>query len=195
MDAKDGSSPSTLRRSGAAAGWRRMLMLPAAALALGIVATPAFGSVRAHAKTVAFVGHYTGTAALLINNGTATISSVTGKGTGTALLAGPSTISGNGSAQASALCDPFGGKGAITGKVGTIHFVVSSSSAQGCSSGQSGPVKVTFKGVAKATGGTGKDKGAKGNLSFSGSMNLANTSGSQSGSFTVTLHGKLTVAA
>ncbi len=169
----------------------------AAALALsslGLLGTPALaGAATSHARRVGFVGHYTGTVALLIDNGTAKISSVKGQGTGTAALVGASTISGAGSAGASALCNPFGGRGTVVGKRGAIRFLVSSSNATGCSSGESGPVTVKFHGSAKAIGGTGVDKGAAGSLAFSGTLKLANTSGSQSGTFTVVLHGTLTV--
>jgi hypothetical protein len=44
-----------------------------------------------------------------------------------------------------------------------------------------------------ATGGNGKANGATGSLKFSGSLKLGGTSGSQDGSFTVTLSGTLTV--
>lgn len=168
---------------------RYLALFPLTAAAALVLQGSAVGATRP--RTVAFVGHYKGTAALLINNGTATISSVHGSGTGTASLVGKSTIRGSGRAGASALCDPFSGKGAILGTGGTIRFAVANSTSKGCSSGESGPVTVTFKGVAKAIGGTGKDKGASGSLVFAGTMKLGGTSGSQSGTFTVTLHGRL----
>lgn len=170
---------------------RYLALLPLAAAAAMALQTSAVAAARP--RTFAFVGHYKGTAALLINNGTATISSVQGSGSGTAALVGKSTIKGSGSASASALCDPFTGKGSIVGTGGTINFTVADSTSKGCSSGESGPVTVTFKGIAKATGGTGKDKGARGSLAFNGTLKLGGTSGSQSGSFTVTLHGRLSV--
>lgn len=164
-------------------------LIPLAATAAMVLPPSAIAAARP--RTVAFAGRYNGTAALLINNGTATISAVQGSGTGTATLVGKSTIKGSGSASASALCDPFAGKGAIIGTGGTINFTVANSTSKGCSSGESGPVTVSFKGIAKATGGTGKDKGASGSLVFKGTLKLGGTSGSQSGSFTVTLHGRL----
>jgi len=128
---------------------------------------------------------------LLINNGAVTISSIHGKGTGT--LVGASKVSGNGTASATAQCDPFGGTGTITGAGAKINLKVTKSTSTGCSNGESGPVTVTFNGVAKATGGTGKTTGAKGNLKFKGTLKLGGTSGSQQGTFTVSLTGKLSV--
>jgi len=141
---------------------------------------------------VDFTGHYAGTASLLINNGVVTISSVHGKGTGT--VVGNSSVTGMGSASASAQCDPFTGTGSIAGATAKILLTVVKTQSSGCSSGESGPVTVTFSGVAKATGGTGKTKGASGTLKFSGTLKLANTSGSENGPFTVVLTGKLSVA-
>ncbi len=162
---------------------------------VGVVVSPALAraadvaSKALPTRTVAFTGHYKGNVALLIDNSKVTISSVAGKGTGT--LVGASTVSGTGSASASAQCDPFSGTGAIAGPGTRIDFLVTSSSSQGCSSGESGPITVTFKGVAKATSGTGKAKGVSGDLTFKGSLHLGNTTGSQKGAFTVTVTGRL----
>ena len=142
-------------------------------------------------KTVLFSGHYHGVASLLINNGVVTISSVAGTGTGT--LLGSSTVVGKGSSSSTAQCDPFTGSGSLTGAKGKINLTVTSSKSAGCSSGQSGPVTVTFHGVAVAKGGTGTATGAAGSLKFNGTLKLANTSGSQNGPYTVTLTGNLTV--
>jgi len=155
----------------------------------------AAGTARApfNLKTISFTGHYQGKASLLINNGAVTISSVAGTGTGT--LLGASTVTGKGSSSASAQCDPFTGTGSLTGAKGKINMTVIESKSTGCSSGQSGPVTVTFTGVAVAKGGTGTAKGATGSLNFKGTLNLAGTSGSQDGHYTVTLTGKLKVVA
>jgi hypothetical protein len=161
------------------------------ALCAGVFASPAVASASA-GKVVAFSGHYTGKAALLISNGNVTISSV--KGTGKGTLVGTSSVLGSGAASAAAQCDPFTGTGSITGTGGKITLVVTkSTTTQGCSNGESGPVTVTFQGVAKATGGTGKTKAASGSLKFHGTLQLGNTSGAQTGSFSVTLTGKLSV--
>jgi hypothetical protein len=179
------------------------VLVPLAAVALS--ATPAFAAASktsarnptmavATAKTVKFSAKFTGKASLLIDNSAVTISSISG--TGQNSLFGKSAVSGNGKApkSGSSLCDPFGGKGTIASGANKITFVVTqSSSQQGCSSGESGKVTITFHGVTKATGGTGKASGAVGSLKFSGTLHLGGTSGSQSGSFTVSLSGNLAV--
>lgn len=165
--------------------------LASVALCAGVFASPAVASASAN-KVIAFTGHYTGKAALLINNGNVTISSV--KGTGMGTLVGASSVLGRGAASAAAQCDPFTGTGSITGAGGKIALVVTKSTGtQGCSNGESGPITVTFQGVAKATGGTGKTEDASGSLKFHGTLKLGNTSGAQTGSFSVTLTGKLSV--
>jgi len=146
---------------------------------------------RASGKAVSFSGHYKGDASLLINNGAVTISSVTGKGTGS--LVGASTISGKGSSSSSAQCDPFTGTGSIAGAAAKLDLSVVESKSSGCSSGESGPVTVTFTGLAVVTGGSAKASGASGSLKFNGTLKLGGTSGSQNGSYTVALTGKLTV--
>lgn len=137
-----------------------------------------------------FSGHYKGNASLLINNGAVTIPSVSGKGTGT--LVGASTVTGKGSSSSSAQCDPFTGTGSIVGAAAKIALNVIESKSSGCSSGESGPVTVTFTGLAVVTGGSGKASGARGSLKFDGTLKLGGTSGSQDGSYTVALNGKLT---
>jgi len=180
------------------AGKRRLLTATLAAAVVALVCPAALAAPLAaqarHAagtKQVAFSGHYTGLASLLINNGAVTISSVKGKGSAT--LVGASSLGGKGSASASAQCDPFGGLGSISGAKGKIDISVASSTSRGCSSGESGPVTVSFHGIAKATGGTGDAAGAAGSLKFSGTLKLGGTSGHQSGSFSATLTGKLTI--
>ncbi len=175
------------------AGRRAALAGLVALSGTAILAGPALAAGRTPAatKTVSFTGHYAGTASLLIDNGNVTISSVNGTGHGT--LVGSSTVSGTGTASAAAQCDPFGGTGSISGAGTTIHFKVSSSTAQGCSSGETAPVTVTFHGTAKAVGGTGKAAGARGSLKFTGTLHLGGTSGSQTGAYTVKLTGTLSV--
>jgi len=171
------------------------LRVLAALVALGMVglcSSPALAGATQSARTVSFTAKFSGKASLLIVNSKVTISSITGSGTNS--LFGSSRVSGSGTAGASAQCDPFGGKGSIVGGSNKISFTVTQSSAtQGCSNGESGPVTVTFHGVTKATGGSGKANGAVGSLKFKGTLHLAGTSGSQSGSFTVSLGGKLTL--
>jgi hypothetical protein len=161
--------------------------------ATGLFSAPAFAATAASTKTVSFSAKYSGKASLLINGSSVTIPSVTGKGTGTASIVGASTIKGSGSGSASGECDPFGGTGKITGAGSVLNLVVSKSTSKGCSSGESGPVTVSFSGVAVATGVSGRAKGAAGRLEYKGSLSLTNTTGTQSGSFSVTFSGKLTV--
>jgi len=168
--------------------------LSAAAASAKTIASPTSPAALTKVETVAFSSSYSGKASLLINNGKATIPSITGSGKNS--LFGASKVSGSGSAAASEQCDPFGGKGSIAAGANKIMFTVTqSSSQQGCANGESGPVTVTFHGVAVATGGKGKGNGAAGSLKFHGSLKLGGTSGSQDGSFTVTLSGTLTVKA
>jgi hypothetical protein len=173
------------------AAFALMLVATATATASSANATAAQANRQAAGKAVSFSGHYKGNAALLIDNGAVTISSVTGKGTGT--LVGASTISGKGTSSSSAQCDPFTGTGTIAGAAAKLSLKVVESKSSGCSSGESGPVTVTFTGLAQVTGGTAKAKGASGSLKFNGSLKLGGTSGSQNGSYTVVLTGKLTL--
>ena len=171
----------------------RVFAVLVAVVTTGLFTSPALAAAAAKTKTVAFSGHYSGTVSLLINNSEVMISSVTGTGTGTPSLVGASSVAGTGSASATAQCDPFSGTGSITGAASKITLIATKSSSTGCSSGESGPVTVTFSGVAKITGASGTAKGATGSLHFKGSFKLSNTSGSQSGPFSVTLSGKLKV--
>jgi hypothetical protein len=162
--------------------------------AVGSFASPVLAGAAPSGKSVSFSAQFSGKASLLIENSSVKISSV--NGTGKSSLFGTSKVSGSGSApkSSSSECDPFGGKGAITAGANKLSFKVTQSSSQkGCANGYSGPVTVTFHGVAVATGGSGKGNGAAGSLKFSGTLHLGGTSGSQNGSFTVNLSGKLTV--
>jgi hypothetical protein len=162
--------------------------------AVGSFASPVLAGAAPSGKSVSFSAQFSGKASLLIENSSVKISSVNGSGKSS--LFGTSKVSGSGSApkSSSSECDPFGGKGAITAGANKISFTVTQSSSQkGCANGYSGPVTVSFHGVAVATGGSGKGSGAAGSLKFSGTLHLGGTSGSQNGSFTVNLSGKLTV--
>jgi hypothetical protein len=170
---------------------RILAVLLAVAMA-GVLARPTTTSAAAKTKVVSFKGSYTGTASLLISNSSVKILSV--DGSGSASLIGASSISGTGNGTgANGLCVPFKGKGAIKGSAGTIKLSVNATKSQGCSSGQSGPVTVSVTGSAKVTGGSGKAKGAKGTLTFKGTLKLNDTTGSQTGTFSGQLSGKLTV--
>ena len=154
-------------------------------------------SVQAHVvktKRIAFKGSYSGNIAMLWNSSSVTATSVTGKGTGT--LLGASKVSGKGSGNATATCNPFSGTGTLSGGGSVIRFrVVSSASQQACAAGQSAPTTVALKGIATVIGGTGKYAGATGKLAISGSFSIQSTTAgtSESDAFTATLHGSLTV--
>jgi len=158
----------------------------------GVIASPASMS-AATSKTVTFKGSYSGQATLLISGKTIKVMSV--KGNGTSSVVGAGTLSGTakGTSSGSSSCVPFNGTGVIKGASGTIKLSTTVTSAKGWSRGERGPVTITVSGTAKVTGGTGKAKGAKGNLKYSGTLKLKNTTGTQSGHFTSKLNGKLTV--
>jgi hypothetical protein len=166
--------------------------MAASALLAGALVSPASAQVAAKGKSVNFKGHYKGTASLLISGSTLKVLSLSG--TGPSSTIGATTLSGkaNGT-SANGLCVPFKGKGTLKGATGTVSFAVDATKSQGCSSGQSGPVTVTVTGTATVKSGTGSAAGAQGTLAFKGTMKLKDTSGSQSGTFSGTLSGKLTI--
>jgi hypothetical protein len=169
-------------------------------------ATTASPSHQSHAvavshvvKKVKFVGKYSGKLGLLMvgtAGGNATSVKVTSiKGTGTGTLLGKSTVTGTGSAPATAQNDPITGKGVLSGGGSKIMLTAVTSKSEGYAAGTTAPTSVTVSGVAKVTGGTGKYKGATGNLTFKGSFSVQSNNGgsSESDSFTATLTGTLTV--
>jgi hypothetical protein len=161
---------------------------PTFAAARGHVAT---ASAARQAKSISFAGSYSGTASLLFSGSKIKIVSVSGKGTSSVI--GASTVSATGSGtEGSSECVPFKGTGSIKGKKGTLALSTSLSMSKGCANAESGPVTVTITGKATVTKGTGGLKGAKGTLKISGKLKLKNTTGSQSGSFTGAVTGKLT---
>jgi hypothetical protein len=150
-------------------------------------------------KKVKFSGKYSGKLGLLMvgtAGSTATsvkVTSITGTGTGT--LLGHSTVSGTGSAPAGSQTDPITGKGVLSGGGSKIMLSAITSKSYGTAAGTATPTSVSVSGTAKVTGGTGKFKGATGNLTFKGSFNVqSNNAGtSESDAFTATLTGTLTV--
>jgi hypothetical protein len=170
----------------------RILALLLAAAITAPLAVPESGSAASSRKVVSFKAHYSGTASVLIDNSAVQVQSI--KGTGSASLVGAGSVSGTADGTgANGSCVPFTGPGKLKGTKGTLKFTVNAAKSQGCSSGQSGPVTVTINGIAKVTSGTGAAKGAKGNLKFKGTLKLNDTTGSQSGAFSGTVSGKLTV--
>jgi hypothetical protein len=150
-------------------------------------------------KKVKFVGTYKGKLGLLMigtAGGTASsvkVTSITGTGTGT--LLGKSTVSGTGSAPAGSQTDPITGKGVLSGGGSKLMLTAVTSKSFGTAAGTATPTSVSVSGVAKVTGGTGKYKGATGNLTFKGSFTVqSNNAGtSESDAFTATLSGTLTI--
>ncbi len=143
-------------------------------------------------KHVAFKGTYTGTIALLWSSTGVTATSVAGHGTGTY---GASTLKGSGGGSAASTCDPFAGSGNLVGASGLKLSVSSSTKSQACAVNSAAPSPVTVNGVAKIVSGTGKFKGATGNLSFKGSFSVqSSTAGStENDSFSATLSGTVTI--
>jgi hypothetical protein len=145
-------------------------------------------------KTVHFKGTYKGTIAMLWSASSVKATSV--KGTGPSTLMGASAVSGTGTATTSATCDPFSALGAITGGGSRLNVkVVSSTASKACAAGYTPPTNITVTGVVKVISGTGKYKGAKGNLKLTGSFAIqSNTAGSsETDSFTATLSGPLSI--
>lgn len=169
------------------------VLLPITLTAAVAAVSPA--SASPSAKSVAFKGAYSGTASVLFTDTSIKILSV--QGTGTSALLGAGSMSGTGTALASgpdSLCVPLQGKGVIKGAKGTLKVTVTMSSSKGCSNAKSGPITVAVTGKAKVNSGTGTVTGAKGNLAFTGTVKLGDTTGTQNGTFTGKVSGKLTVA-
>ena len=154
-------------------------IVAAAAVATAVLPTYAPASGVAHAaKTVKFSGKYSGKASVTIKGSAIKISSVSGSGSGTDSL---SKLSGkNGTGHTSGTCGFFSGPATISGSGGSLTLAVKSTS-KAC--GESNVKSVS--GSATVSNGSGKLKGAKGTLSFSGSYNKS------AGSFTVTISGTL----
>jgi hypothetical protein len=174
--------------------------LPSGAASKNAPAHVTLSSHVAKAHKVAFKGSYKGSIALLMvgpsgqSATSVTVSSVSGKGTGT--LLGSSHVSASGSAPAASQCDTLSGQGSLSGAGSTLKFkVISSASSQGCATGTSTPTSVTVKALVKVTGGSGKYAGATGTLKFTGSFNVSsNTSGSsENDAFSAAVAGTLTV--
>ena len=155
-------------------------IVAAAAVAAAVVPSYAPASGAAHAAaTVKFSGKYSGKASVTIKGSAIKISSVSGSGSGTD---GLNKLTGsNGTGHTSGTCGFFSGPASISGSGGSLTLAVNSTS-KGC--GESNVKSVS--GTAKVSNGSGKLKGAKGTLSFSGSYNKS------AGSFTVTISGSLT---
>ncbi len=154
-------------------------MVAAAAVAAALPSYAPASSVAHAASTVKFSGKYSGKASVTVKGSAIKISSVSGSGSGTD---GLSKLTGsNGSGHTSGTCGFFSGPASISGSGGSLTLAVNSTS-KGC--GESNVKSVS--GTATVSGASGKLKGAKGTLSFSGSYNKS------AGTFTVTISGSLT---
>jgi hypothetical protein len=150
-------------------------------------------------RKVKFSGTYKGKLGLLMvgtagSNATSVkVTSITGTGTGS--LLGKSTVTGTGSAPATAQNDAITGKGVLSGGGSKIMLTAVTSKSEGYAAGTTTPTSVTVSGVAKVTSGTGKYKGVSGNLTFKGSFSVQSNNGgsSESDAFTATLSGTLTI--
>lgn len=149
-----------------------------ATVATAAIAAAAVVPAYAPAKSSSFKGSYSGVAKVVVKQPSVTISSVSGKGSGSL---GLSSLSGSkGSGHTSGSCAFFSGPATLSGSGGSIKLTVKSSST-GCGTGDN----ITVKGTASVSGGSGKLSKAKGTLSFSGKYNKGN------GAFTVTISGSL----
>lgn len=137
----------------------RIALVTAAAAAL-TAATAASALVP---KTIPFTAKYSGQASTNVVDNTATIAAT---GTGLASLIGAGKLVGSGTGDSSQQpCIPFGGKGVMTGKLGSITFTVPNAS-KGC--GDEGGHVFSLKGTATVLKATGKLLRAKGTLRFTG---------------------------
>lgn len=150
-------------------------------------------------RKVAFKGSYNGTLTFLLTSvastsTSASVTSVTGKGTSTDL--GSTSFSGTGNVPATAASAGFHftGAGKLAGPGGTLNLRILSKNSSGAAP-ENAAGTVTLTGTATVVSGTGKLKGASGLLKFSGSFAVANdgVSGSQSPAFTSKLSGTLLI--
>jgi hypothetical protein len=150
-------------------------------------------------RKVAFKGSYNGSLTFLLTSvastsTSASVTSVTGKGTSTDL--GSTSFSGTGNVPATAASAGFHftGAGKLAGPGGTLNLRILSKNSSGAAP-ENAAGTVTLAGTATVISGTGKLKGATGTLKFSGSFAIANdgVSGSQSPAFTSKLSGTLSI--
>lgn len=142
----------------------------------GTFAGTAFGSkVTFNAK---YAGHVTEKV-----DGQTVVASPSGKGKGT--LIGTSRLTGKVTGTtANPPCTPLNGPGTLSGAKGKLKLTLLSNS-QACAASQEQQNNISFHGSAKVTGGTGKFRGWKGTLRYTGHYDRA------SGEFNVRLFGSL----
>jgi hypothetical protein len=178
------------------------VVAPSGAATSSTLKAPAHSSLTSNvvkAKKVAFKGSYSGSMTFLLTSvastsTSASVTSVTGKGTSTDL--GSTTLTGIGNVPATAASSGFHftGTGKLAGAGGTLNLRILSNNSTGAAP-ENAAGTVTISGTATVVSGTGKLKGATGSLKFSGSFAISNdgVSGTQTQSFTSKLSGTLLI--
>ena len=163
------------------------------ALAAAAIASSAFAGA---AKKVTYTANFKGNAVTKVSGNTVTYASngsglqqAVGKGlvgSKAAKLVAGGTADKTGAADSG--CAPFKGPATIKSAAGTLKATVLPTS-RGCAASADDQDNITLQGTVKVTNGTGKFKGAKGTLRFSGHFNNG------TGAFTVKVFkGVLTTA-
>jgi hypothetical protein len=129
-----------------------------------------------------FTASYKGTVTEKVSGQTVT---AVPRGTGTGTPIGKGTLTGTVTGTISnPPCSPLNGPGVLSGTAGKLKVTLLSSS-RGCAASEDDRDNISFSGSAKVTSGTGKFRGAKGTLRFTGHYDRAG------GTFNVKLRGTL----
>ena len=148
-----------------------------------VVSASALAATSHSTKVIPFTATYSGTATTKVTDN---VADILANGSGTGTLLGASKISGKGTGDTSApdAGIPFQGPGSIVGTAGTklLFNVLPTSKGIGDEGGQ----VFAINGKAKVTSATGKLKGAKGTLKFTGTYDRG------AGTFKIKFTGSLT---
>jgi hypothetical protein len=157
-----------------------MTRLRAPATIAGGLAIATLAAGAALGSSSALVAKYSGTVTEKVN-GQVVTAVPKGKGTGTVI--GKSVLTGTVKATtANPPCSPLNGPGTLAGATGKLQLTLLPAS-RGCAASEDDQNNISFSGSAKVTGGTGKFRGAKGTLRFTGHYDRAG------GTFNVKLTG------